>query len=262
MRGRAAGSLERDRESARYAPEPRCGDATAHKGKGVGHTMTFWPIKWSDLKSRRKRAEGNGGRWLKRPEFRDVPAVVYVLAENLDAVLATGEDLMLSAILWNSTSTGSRREIADARRDQRQAFEDIRTLEMMLVSRALASRDRAADLAAVDLRFAPVNQLYMGGTALLLDAIGDVAQSQDLEFDGGTAMTAYLRNRNVLAADLPAPLDGTSISPGDGFLIAGRVPLGGLMDLAAMFLNTLETHYSIFEDADGDELPSASSGDA
>lgn len=234
----------------------------AREGKGVGHAMTFWPIKWSDLKSRRRRAEDNGGRWLKRPAFRDVPAMVYVLAENLDAVLATGEDLLLSAILWNSTSTGTRREMAAARRDQRQAFEHIRTLEMMLVSRALASRERASDLAAIDPRFAVMTRLYIGGTALLLDAVTDVSQALALEFDGGTAMTAYLRNRNVLPAGLPAPEDGTSVIPGDGFLIAGHVPLGDLMDLAGMFLDTLETHYNIFEDADGDAPPSTSPDDA
>lgn len=209
--------------------------------------MPFWPVKWSELleqspadapprrRNRRERAPGAA------------PATVYLLAENLDAVLASGEDLQQSALVWNAGSTGTPREIAAARQYQRRIFNEIRSLEMMVVARALKARERAEELGRRDVRFLPMAKLFTSGTALLLDVNADLAATADIDFRTGSAMTAYLRGRGVLAMDTPAPDDDAAVAVTDDFLIAERVPLGSLMDLAAMFLDTLETHYDLFE---------------
>lgn len=223
--------------------------------------MPFWPVTWNDLKVARTPARA--GRKPRQAVAEDAPACVYLLAENLDAVLAAGEDLRTAGFNWNEVSTGTLREIAASRREQRANFDEIRTLELALVARALKARERAGELAAIDMRFAPLAKLYSSGTALLLDVAGDLAAETELEFNSGNAMTGYLRSRGVLAAGDPAPEDGSEVMLGEDVLIAGRVPLGGLLDLAAQFLDALEIHYDLFEAAAvaSDDPPATASGD-
>lgn len=177
------------------------------------------------------------------------PAFVYLLADNLDAALAAGEDLQKESFVWNRAALGTPREIADALGEQRASVETIRSLEMILVARVLKSRERAEELARRDTRFAPVAKLYNAGTALLIEGTAEYADATLSDFENGQAMTAYLRSRGLIAAEKPAPHDGERILIGDEFRIARRIKLGELMNLVAMFLDVLETHYDLFGEA-------------
>ncbi len=62
-------------------------------------------------------------------------------------------------------------------------------------------------------------------------------------------MTAYLRSRRLIAEDAAAPAEGQEISISEDFLMCGLVPLGSVLDLVALFLDTLETHYDLYDPA-------------
>ncbi len=181
------------------------------------------------------------------------PAYVYLLADNLDAALAAGEDLLKENFVWNGASLGSPREIDAARAEQRAAIGTIRTLEMFLVARVLKARERAEELGRRDERFQRMTKLFVGATALLIEAAAELGDETSTEFDTGDALTPYLRGRGILAAEEPAPQEGARIEISESCLVARRIRLGELMDLVAAFLDTLELHYDLFlagEEAD------------
>jgi hypothetical protein len=181
------------------------------------------------------------------------PASVYLLADNLDAALAAGEDLQNSVLVWNAASGAGDYEITAARETQRDSIRQIRSLEMILVARVLKSRERAEELGRRDVRFKAITKLYNAGTALLIEATTEFGDATVHDFETGDAPVAYLRTRGLIATDAAAPPDDATLTIGDGFLIARRVGLGVLLDLVAMFLDTLETHYDLFQTEPEDE---------
>lgn len=174
------------------------------------------------------------------------PASVYLLADNLDAALAAGEDLLNSSIVWNAATGSSGDDISAAWETQRAATDQIRSLEMILVARVLKSRERAEELGKRDDRFADFTKLYNATTALLIEATSEFADATVHDFDTGDGPIAYLRTRGLIAEDAAAPIDGATLHLDDTFLIARRIELGPLLDLVGMFLDSLETHYDLF----------------
>jgi hypothetical protein len=182
------------------------------------------------------------------PATKAPPAAVYLLADNLDATLAAGEDLLKSRIIWHAGNSRSEEEVAARRIEERHSADAIRTLEMIAVARILKSRERAAELAKADQHVKPIAKLFNGGTALLLDAIKELGDPAAHDFDAGDGITSYLRTRGLIAADVAAPDEAQELAVTEEFLIGGRIPLGTLMDLVAMFLDTLEIHYDLYEE--------------
>lgn len=183
-----------------------------------------------------------------------VPPVVYLLADHLDAVLARGEDLL--AIDWSPDRIARCAEsIADTHRCQRQAVDDIRTFEMALVSRALKAQDRARELAAKDHRFRPMARLFAAGTVALADAAREAGDQTEQDFQCGDGTVAYLRNRGLLSAEASTLDDCGAIRVSAKFLVMRRIELGPLLDLVAMFLDTLELHYELYAELTEPALP-------
>jgi hypothetical protein len=178
------------------------------------------------------------------------PAAVYLLADNLDAALAAGEDLLKSCITWHAGNSRSAEEVATRRAEERSAAEATRTLEMIAVARLLKSRERAAELAKVDPHIKPIAKLYNAGTALLADAIQELGDPAAHDFDAGDGITSYLRTRGLIPADVAAPDEAQELAVTEDLLIGGRIALGTLMDLVAMFLDTLEIHYDLYEESE------------
>jgi len=176
----------------------------------------------------------------------DAPASVYLLAEHLDAALAAGEDLTSVLFIWSGAPPREPEKIAELRAGQRTAIERIRAFELSLISRVLKGRDWAAEVAETQERFAGMARLYLAGTAVLLDAVEECADISAADFDAGDGLMAYVRSRGMIAPDAPALSDTAPLVAGEGFLVARRIPLGPLMDLAATFLDTLEAEYDLF----------------
>jgi hypothetical protein len=183
------------------------------------------------------------------------PAPVYLLADNLDSALAAGEDLLKARLTWHADDKCAPHELVAVRREERSAIEDLRTVETVLVARILKSRERAEDLTQLDSGFKAIVRLYNAGTAMLLDAVDEFGDASTLDFETGDGCMSYLRGRGLIAPDAAAPDAGSVLSVNEEFLITGRIPLGTLLDLVAMFLDALETHYDIYENPEQTGVP-------
>jgi hypothetical protein len=175
------------------------------------------------------------------------PAVVYLLADHLDSALAAGEDLLKSTLSWNAGDARLVDGLTQQRRDEREAIDSARSLEMVLLARVLKSRESAQELAKTESEFRLVSRLYTSGTELVADAANELTDETSVAFDTGDGITAYLRSRGLIAEDAASPLEAASMTVTEQFLVAGRMNLGALLDLVAMFLDTLETHYELYE---------------
>ncbi len=175
------------------------------------------------------------------------PAVVYLLADHLDAALAAGEDLLKSSLCWNGGDARVSDTLASSRRAEREAVDTVRTLEMLLLTRVLKSRESARNLAKAESFFKPIAGLYTSGTAIIADVAQEMADETGYAFDAGDGVTGYLRSRGFIAADEAAPLEAAKLPVTEDLRVAGRMPLGTLLDLIATFLDTLETHYELYD---------------
>jgi hypothetical protein len=177
-----------------------------------------------------------------------VPAIVYLLADHLDTALAAGEDLLKSSLTWLAGDARDADDLCDARRQEREAIDAARALEMLLLARILKSREGALDLAKVEIDFRPLAKLYAAGTEPIAEAALEMADKTSYAFDAGDGVTAFLRSRGLIAEDAAAPLEAETLAITEEFQVAGRMNLGALLDLVAMFLDTLETHYDLYEE--------------
>jgi len=183
-----------------------------------------------------------------------IPPNVYLLADNLDAALAAGEDLTHSSTTWLGGPGKDSIELARQRAIKREELSRIRSLEEVLVARVLRSRERAEDIGRHDPRFGAVARLYTGGTALLIEAVGELGDTTHRDFETADGAVAYLRSRGMIEIEEPAPQPGTTLHVTEDFLVARRLRLGSLMDLVAMFLDALEVYYDLFGDGPLDEV--------
>jgi hypothetical protein len=124
----------------------------------------------------------------------------------------------------------------------------VRSLELTLIARLLKSRERAEELQRADPRLKLIARLFLNGTLAISDAVPALTDITASDFETGDAALAYLRARELLAVDAAAPGDGARLRITEAFPIAGRVPLGTLMDLVAQFLDAIELHHDIYTD--------------
>lgn len=149
-------------------------------------------------------------------------------------------------ITWISNASVSPEDTVRDLGSLRDAVEDLRSLELTLVARLLKSRDRAEELARADARLKLMARLFLNGTALITDALPEMADATASDFNTADANLAYLRARSLIAPDAAAPEEGARLPITDAFPIARRLPLGALMDLVAQFLDTIELHHDIY----------------
>jgi hypothetical protein len=180
------------------------------------------------------------------PLERPVPASVYLIADNLDAVLAAGEDLLRQAHDYESVHLANTYAPTLAAGSERGFVETVRGLEMAICARVLQVRDRSRDLAKEDPRFKPMASLFSSGTAALWDAVADLGDSTNADFQTGDDVVTYLRSRAMVAADAGTVSRFGRLSPTEAFLVAERIELGVLMDLCATYLDRLEDFYDLF----------------
>ena len=173
------------------------------------------------------------------------PLAVYMLADHLDAALAAGEDLMARGGDWRSLAEkpGDPAEFASR---QRAIVEAIRGLELMLVGRILKARAHAGALAEHDDRFRAIAKLFVSGTAVLLDAVKESGDARGTDFDTADGIVAYVRSRGLIAPDAPTVRAPSDLTIDDSFLVAKRIALGPLLDMAAAFLDALDIEYELF----------------
>lgn len=182
------------------------------------------------------------------------PLSVYMLADHLDAALAAGEDLVARGQDWRGLAEDfAGEEGAEFAIAQRALAEEVRGYELILTVRVLKAREHARTLASIDLRFAAVANLFVSGTAILLDAVDECGDARNEDFDTGDDVVSYVRSRGLIAPDAANVLDPAQLSIDDSFLVASRLALGPLMDMAAAFLDALDTQYDLFAEEPANE---------
>lgn len=176
------------------------------------------------------------------------PPCAYLLADHLDAVLAAGEDLVKAAQLWPAVASRHDSDVARVREEQHDAIDAVQALELTVVVRLITARERARELLRAEDRFAPMVELFLSGTAMIADAAPEIGSgaASATDFDAPDRITPYLRSRGLIAPDAAQLPDGAPLAVSNDFLIAGRVPLGVLLELVDIFLETLETYYDLF----------------
>jgi hypothetical protein len=180
----------------------------------------------------------------------DVPTSVLLLADHLDAVLAAGEDLLKLSV---DIAAAARSDGAAAPWERfRGLVGDARLYELTIVNRVLQARKRADEVVkAVAKRepgIKPVLGLFVGGTAVLEDAVAELADRSGGDFDTGLDPLVYMRTRAMIPADAGTITGLTSIGVREDFLVARRIALGPLLDLTAALLDLLDLVYHLFDE--------------
>jgi hypothetical protein len=177
------------------------------------------------------------------------PLSVYMLADHLDGALAAGEDLVARGHDWRGLAA-TPGEPGDFAARQRKIAEDVRGLELILIARVLKARDHARALAEMDDRFRSVATLFVSGTAVLLDAVNECGDARGEDFETGDDIVSYVRSRGLIAPDAPTVRVASDLTIDDNFLVAKRIALGPLLDMAAAFLDALDVQYELFVEAE------------
>ena len=199
------------------------------------------------------------------PLSRDLPGMVRLLADHLDAILAAGEDLRaqrVSCLTARSGATSGNDEptdpacddAGDTARDTPSG--DCPTLRSFVITvgafegaallRTLRAREVTRQVLRHDPRFQTIGRLFMAGTSALADALLAVGNERSDVFDTAGCPLEFLRSRGLISADAGSLLAIPQIEVDESYLLAGHIELGPLMDLAAAYLDALEIHFDLF----------------
>jgi hypothetical protein len=182
------------------------------------------------------------------------PLSVYLLADHLDSALAAGEDLIARGHDWRALAENPG-EPAEFVTRQRRIAEEVRGLELMLIARILKARTHARSLAEVDDRFRAVGTLFASGTIALLDAVDECGDARGDDFETGDDVLSYIRSRGLIAPDAPDVRIAADLTIDDNFLVAKRIALGPLLDMASAFLDALDSQYELFVETEPERAP-------
>jgi len=171
---------------------------------------------------------------------------IYLLADHLDAVLAAGEDLKclyhdrFETALFEkrSQSLGLEAFVAKARK-----------VEFAAMGRIKLASAYAESVAQRDDRIAILARLFVAGTRIVIDSIDDLCDSERHAFCNGFDPFVYLRGRGLIAEDCSCLNIIERIEIDDSFLLAERIELGALLDMCSRFLDLLDKHFDLFQDA-------------
>jgi len=182
------------------------------------------------------------------------PLSVYLLADHLDSALAAGEDLIARGHDWRALAENPG-EPAEFVTRQRRIAEEVRGLELMLIARILKARTHARSLAEIDDRFRAVGTLFASGTIALLDAVDECGDARGDDFETGDDVLSYIRSRGLIAPDAPDVRIAADLTIDDNFLVAKRIALGPLLDMASAFLDALDSQYELFVETEPERAP-------
>ena len=174
-------------------------------------------------------------------------ATAYLLADHLDAMLAAGEDLLkVHRVVFAEVPKPRPESVRDLVEVQRRCIDAMRTLEMSLTLRGLQARERADELRRTDDRVEGIAKLFLGGTAPLADAAGELGDWTETDFESGDEIAEYLRSRGLIRPDSAGLVSLDQLAVTTEFRVARRIELGPLLDLAAAFLDALELFYELY----------------
>src|SRR5690606_33573074 len=93
-----------------------------------------------------------------------------------------------------------------------------------------------------------IAKLFLGGTAPLADAAGELGDWTETDFESGDEIAEYLRSRGLIRPDSAGPVSLDQLAGPAEFRGAGRLALGPFGDLAARLLDALELFYELYDE--------------
>lgn len=169
-----------------------------------------------------------------------------LLADHLDRLLTAGD--RLSEIRFSPKRIGAGMtptDILDEHARLREQLELIRALEMTIAARIDKARAWAKEVKARDPRLKLVASLFITGTIALADAMEELSDPRQQDFNSGDQALYFLRTRR-LVGEHQHSLEGVrEIKVGPDYMIAGVLNLKAMMELAETFLEALDVHYSV-----------------
>ena len=170
---------------------------------------------------------------------------LYLLRDHLNAALALGEDLLAAELGLDGPTRPGVRDWLRQTRDLEAFLSSVRTLEYAMTARLIQACKRADDLRRDDTRLRPLLALFVAGTQPLLAGAAELGEVDARDFDGMDMDLAFLRSRGLLASDAAGLELVGRLAVGDDYQVAGRLPLGMLLDLVATFLDALDQLYDL-----------------
>lgn len=171
---------------------------------------------------------------------------VFLLAEHLDMILASIEDLEAcrpAVIDSHPQRVPSRPQVSIAR-----YVDQLKGHEMAAIMRVARARELTRDLVRRDSRFATLGGLFVGGTAALEEAVKRMIDKTGNAFANGGDPIGYLRERGLIDEEAGGVDPDQSLDVTEAFRLAGCIEIGPLVELVATFLNTIELHFDLFPD--------------
>ena len=178
---------------------------------------------------------------------QDPHSSVYLLADHLDAILAVGEDLPKLQLALTDPANARSSKAGAGHSDALHDFVNaIAVRELEITAHLRQARVQARQLVKADPRFASLIRLFLGGTALISEALDEISHSAQRTFGHDHDPISFLRSRALIGEER-AGLEGIDVlSPGEDMAIAGRIELRGLLDLVAAFLDSLDVAYELY----------------
>jgi len=171
---------------------------------------------------------------------------VFLLAEHLDMILASIEDLQAcrpSLLPSQPQRVSARPQVSLTR-----YVDALKRHEMAAIVRVSRARELTRDLVRRDSRFATLGGLFVGGTAALDDAVREMIDKTGNAFASGGDPIGYLRGRGIIDEEAGGVSPDQSLSVTDTYRLAGSIEIGPLVELVDTFLNTIELHFDLFPD--------------
>ena len=175
---------------------------------------------------------------------REAPPQVLLLLQNLDVIVATGDELLGRA--HDSQMLASGNAVEQCRvlgAGRRQFLADVVRLETILVGRLLQARRWSAEATVKDSLARAAIRLFQSASGMLADRVGAGPPADAGDFHAGADAFAYMRRRALIARDaMGASLLGR-IGVTREFLVWGLVPLGDVIDAARALRGALANAY-------------------
>ncbi len=178
---------------------------------------------------------------------KEMETAVHVLAVHLDGLLDIADVLLSSNFIPKCLS--DRAETAEILRYNtvlRGFVEELRTLELALLTKLHQARQWCQHLAKLDKKSRCSSRLFMAGTQTLCDVMLKTADRSAQTFDDGDQVLCYLKDRCLLATDVLSVDDIKRVEVNENFLLCGWVPIHVFLNSLEAYLTALDLEYRLY----------------
>ena len=182
-------------------------------------------------------------------EMRDdeqLQSVVFFLCDHLDSVVDESDHIIALSYSSAPISTDMSSENVLKRLDEFHSFLDqIKTHELLLVTKLTQARHWSFHLRDLDSRFRPIIDLFTVATDICDDMGNVLGPDDDAVFNGAGQPQHFIESRHLVTGSADSDNPPVRIAVDDGFLLGGRIRLLELVRVCTSFRNSLETRYGV-----------------